>query len=249
MKTVAVEHCSDAQSQVVKIEWNLGKRCNFNCSYCDEFTHDNKSPHMSFEVAKRTIDKIVSKLPNKRFKMNLTGGEPTNNPEIEKIIDYMYEKGCMIGLTTNGSRKYEFYEKLLPKLDSLIFSYHMEYHKREVIPDNLVKLFQLAQTFEKHIHMHVHMMMLPSTFDEAKEAIAYFKENDIPVVMRRIRPAYKKDNDAVFNDKGQLTAGNIAEPFYDGVVTLKFNNGQADYTGGTDYYSKDEIDYLENNNV
>lgn len=249
MKTIAVEHCSDKQSQVVKIEWNLGKRCNFNCSYCDEFTHDNKSKHISFEVAKKTIDKIVDKLPGKRFKINLTGGEPTNNPEIEKIIDYMHDKGCMIGLTTNGSRKYEFYEKILPKLDSLIFSYHMEYHKREVLPENLVRLHKLAQTFDKHIHIHVHMMMLPTTFEEAKEAINYFKENNVPVVMRRIRPAYKKDENAIYNENGQLIEGNIAEPFFDGTVTLKIKNGQPDYSGGKDYYSKEELDYLENNNV
>ena len=66
MQTIAVEHASANQAKVVKIEWNMGKRCNFHCSYCDEFTHDNKSKHMSFEVAKRTIDKIVSK--GKKYK-------------------------------------------------------------------------------------------------------------------------------------------------------------------------------------
>ena len=86
MQTVAVEHASANQAKVVKIEWNMGKRCNFHCSYCDEFTHDNKSKHMSFEVAKRTIDKIVSKLPGRKFKINLTGGEPTVNPNLDSSM-------------------------------------------------------------------------------------------------------------------------------------------------------------------
>jgi len=250
MKTVAVEHSSRNQAKVVKIEWNMGKRCNFNCSYCDEWTHDNSSPHMSFEVAKRTIDKIIDKLPGRKFKMNLTGGEPTVNPEFERILDYMYENGVHVGVTTNGSRTFEFYKRNLHKLDSIIFSYHMEYHKRKVLPESIVDLYKYSQTLDKHVHLHVHMMMLPTTFDEADSAIKYFKENQVPVVMRRIRPARAKDDPtSVINERGHLISGPIAQPFYDGVTTQLMKNGQPYYDGDAGYYSEPEIEYLENNGV
>lgn len=248
MKTIAVEHSSPNQSKIFKIEWNLGKRCNFNCSYCDEYTHDNYSKHIPFDIAKKTIDKIMAKTQNKKIKINLTGGEPTVNPDIEEIISYMYDNNIDIGITTNGSRKLNFYQKILPKLASLIFSYHMEYHAREVLPENIVKIYNLAQQQKKYIHVHVHMMMLPTKFDEAINAFDFFKQNSVPVVMRRIRPAYKKDNDAIYENK-KLIAGNIARPFYDGVVTLKMTPNGPDYSGADDYYSNDEITYLENNNV
>lgn len=249
MQTIAVEHSSTKQAQVFKIEWNMGKRCNFNCSYCAEFTHDNSSKHLPYEVAKKTVDKILEKTRGKKIKINLTGGEPTVNPEIEKIVDYMYSKGIDVGITTNGSRKLDFYERILPKLASLIFSYHMEYHGREVLPENIVSLYNLAQQQDHYIHVHVHMMMLPTQFDEAKTAIEHFKNNNVPVVMRRIRPAYKKDETAVYNEQGKLVEGNIARPFYDGTVTLKFKGKNVDYSGGQDYYSNEEIAYLETNNV
>lgn len=250
MKTIAVEHSNPKQAKVFKIEWNLGKRCNFNCSYCDEYTHDTKSKHIPFEVAKNTIDKIVEKTHGKKIKINLTGGEPTVNPNIEKIIDYMYSKNIDIGITTNGSRTLDFYKKILPKLNSLVFSYHMEYHNREVIPENIVELKKLAQEQEKHTHLHVHMMMLPTVFEEAKTAIKYLQDNDVPVVMRRIRPAYKKDKSATYDKDGRLISGDIARPFYDGTVTLKMMpSGGPDYSGGQDYYSDEEKTYLENNNV
>jgi MoaA/NifB/PqqE/SkfB family radical SAM enzyme len=250
MKTVAVEHCRAKQSEVVKIEWNLGKRCNFNCSYCDEATHDNFSPHMSFDVAKRTIDKIIDKLPGRQFKMNLTGGEPTVNPEFERIIDYMYERGVQIGVTTNGSRTFEFYKRNVHKLTSIIFSYHMEYHKRRVLPETIVDLYNYTKTLDKHVHLHVHIMMLPTTFAEADDSIKYFRENEVPVVMRRIRPARAKDHpDSVLDDKGRLLEGPIAQPFYDGVTTQLIRNGQPVYDGDAGYYSEDEIKYLENNGV
>lgn len=250
MKTIAVEHCSPKQAPVVKIEWNMGKRCNFNCSYCDEWTHDNSSPHMSFEVAKRTIDKIVDKLPGKKFKINLTGGEPTVNPDFERILDYMYERGIQVGVTTNGSRTADFYKRNVHKLASIIFSYHMEYHKREVLPESIVDLYNYTKKLDKHVHLHVHIMMLPTTFEEADAAIKYFRENEVPVVMRRIRPARAKDDpSSVINEKGHLIQGPIAQPFYDGVTTQLMVNGQPYYAGDAGYYSDEEINYLENNGV
>lgn len=247
--TIAVEHSSKDQAKVFKIEWNMGKRCNFNCSYCDEFTHDTKSKHIPFDVAKNTIDKIVKKTVDKRIKINLTGGEPTVNPDIEKIIDYMWENGIDVGITTNGSRTLEFYRKIFPKLSSLIFSYHMEYHRIEIIPENIVDLKRLQETLSKHVHLHVHMMMLPTQFEKAKQTIEYLQENDVPVVMRRIRPGYMKNDTAIYNNDGLLISGEIASPFYDGVVTLKFKDGCPDYSGGQDYYSPEELEYLRNNNV
>ena len=249
MKTVAIEHASPKQAKVVKIEWNMGKRCNFNCSYCDEFTHDMKSPHLKFEVAKNAIDNIIKSMPGKRFRIGLTGGEPTVNPDFEKILDYMHSNGIDVSVTTNGSRTYEFYAKILPKLSNMNFSYHMEYHKRKVIPENIVKLKQLADKQDKHIHIHVHMMMLPTMFDEARSTIDYLKANNVPVIMRRIRPARIKDHpDSVKNEKGQLIEGPVAPPFFDGVVTQKFTNGQPDYSY-TEYYSAEELEFLENTNV
>ena len=250
MKTVAIEHSNDRQANVFKIEWNLGKRCNFNCSYCNEYTHDNTSPHLPFETAKLTIDKILAKCSDKIIKVSLTGGEPTVNKDFEKILDYMYQNNIRVGLTTNGSRKYEYYKRNLHKLDSIIFSYHMEYHKREVIPDNVVKLFNEAKKLDKHVHIHVHMMMLPTQFEEAKSAMDLFKSNGIPVVMRRIRPAYKKESVInVYHPDGRLKSGEMAMPFYNKPVILKFTeDGQADHAA-EGYYSEEELEFLTSNHV
>ena len=247
--TIAVEHSSEKQSKVFKIEWNIGKRCNFNCSYCDDYTHDNFSKHLSLEIAKKTIDKIIEKTKDKKIKINLTGGEPTVNPEIEKIIDYMFNHNIDIGITTNGSRTLNFYKKIFPKLSSLIFSYHMEYHRREVIPENIVSLKKMQDTLDRYVHLHVHMMMLPTQFEEAKLTIEYLKFNKVPVIMRRIRPAYMKNDKAAYNSKGQLVDGEIARPFYNDIVTLKIKNDSPDYSGGEDYYNQEELNFLRTNNV
>ena len=249
MKTIAIEHSSTRQSNVLKIEWNMSKRCNFQCSYCDEFTSDRKSPHLSFDVAKKAIDKILSKTEDKQIKVNLTGGEPTVNPEFEKILSYMYEKNIDVGLITNGSRTLEFYKGIMPKLKSFIMSYHMEYHNREVLPDNILELKKFIEENNYDIHFHIHMMMLPTMFDEADRVISILKENNIPCVIRRIRPAYMKNDSAVYNANGSLIEGEIALPHYKGPVTLKvLPNGSPDYSYD-EYYSLEEKQYLSNMGV
>lgn len=246
MKTIAVEHSSDKQSKIFKIEWNMSKRCNFQCSYCDEFTSDRKSPHLPFDIAKKAIDKILSKLEDKQIKVNLTGGEPTVNPEFEKILSYMYEKNIDVGLITNGSRTLEFYKGIMPKLKSFIMSYHMEYHNREVLPVNILELKKFIEENNYNIHFHVHMMMLPTMFDEADKVIKILKENDVNCVIRRIRPAYMKNDSAVYNKDGRLIDGDIALPYYKGIVTLKhLPNGSADYSYDK-YYNLEEKQYLLN---
>jgi MoaA/NifB/PqqE/SkfB family radical SAM enzyme len=42
----------------IKVEWNLGKRCNLDCGYCPAEIHDNFSPHTNEKVIHDTIDAL-----------------------------------------------------------------------------------------------------------------------------------------------------------------------------------------------
>ena len=35
-------------ADMMTIDWYIGKRCNFSCSYCADFIHDNYSEHVPF---------------------------------------------------------------------------------------------------------------------------------------------------------------------------------------------------------
>ena len=39
----------------IKIEWNLGKRCNYDCSYCPSSIHDSFSPHTDINILEGVI--------------------------------------------------------------------------------------------------------------------------------------------------------------------------------------------------
>ena len=105
-----VEHLHPHIRNSVKVEWNLGKRCNLDCSYCPAEIHDNHSEHTDIEILKSTVD-TLSTIPNVRI--SLTGGEPCVHPDIEQLLQHAKNKISWINVTTNGTRTVEFYQNIL----------------------------------------------------------------------------------------------------------------------------------------
>ena len=91
------------------VDWYVGRRCNFDCTYCPTYLHDNYSKHVTYDNMKKFVDIITEKHGTNVY-WSLSGGEPTVNPDFMKICHYIkHEVGCKhISLTANGSRKYEY---------------------------------------------------------------------------------------------------------------------------------------------
>lgn len=249
MNPVAITHPNEHVRNAVKVEWNIGRRCNFDCSYCDDFTHDNKSPHLTFEVMRDTVDKLVDGYPGKDLRISITGGEPTVNPAFLDVVRHMKARGVSyVSVTTNGSRTTDYYVDAMQWLDNIVFSYHMEYHRRAKIVDSILAVKTYIDRFNEENkerweksrsdsdrkRMHVHIMMLPGSFTEAEEVMKACSDNGILYALRRIRPSYDKDG-----------SGRIVRPF-EASGTLKFrtDGGGPDYSDDYGYYTNEELDYL-----
>ena len=44
--------------KVFQITWDLGRRCNYDCTYCPVTRHDNFSPHTNIKVLKDAVDAL-----------------------------------------------------------------------------------------------------------------------------------------------------------------------------------------------
>jgi len=84
-----ITSCWPHQDQL-KVEWNLGKRCNYDCTYCPSSIHDNHSPHTDINTLEATVDKLCE--IRKPLRISLTGGEPCVHPDIEDLLDYFKRK-------------------------------------------------------------------------------------------------------------------------------------------------------------
>ena len=113
----------------IKIEWNLGKRCNYDCSYCPASIHDSYSPHTNIEILKATVDKLIAL--NKPIRLSFTGGEPCVHPKFQELLKYCKHVGVSwISVTTNGTLPYDFYSVL--EVDQIVFSIHLEFDWKRV---------------------------------------------------------------------------------------------------------------------
>ncbi len=191
-----VENLYPHYKDSVKIEWNLGKRCNYDCSYCPSEIHDNKSAHTDLRKFELAIDEIA-KLKNPRI--SFTGGEPTVHPQFKKILSYAYRKVKWISVTTNGTRTLDFYREICRDyVDYLVFSLHFEYDWERV----LGTILSTAIPFYRN-RVLVHVMMLPGKLTEAKHAIDYLSKHDIKFALRPIRWTETHD---VFDDTSRYSA-------------------------------------------
>jgi len=162
----------------IKVEWNLGKRCNYDCSYCPSVIHDNTSPHTDIATLKRVVDQLM-KL-GKPIRLSFTGGEPCVHPKFDELIKYCKHVGISwISVTTNGTRPYEFYASL--PVDQYVFSIHFEYDWMRVSNTlrklaDMTKINLIGQIMAHHDHM-VPVKIVRETLTQEQ----------IPNTVRRIR--------------------------------------------------------------
>lgn len=163
----------------IKVEWNLGRRCNYDCAYCPSEIHDNFSPHTDIEILKSTVDKLVS-LGDVRI--SLTGGEPTVHPQITELIDYIKHVGVTwLSITTNGTRRPEWY--INQKADHWVFSLHFtegDWHK---VTNTIIKVRMLKHLTPAMVNVMAHHEHM----DAVRAAVGIFKQEEIPYIVRRIR--------------------------------------------------------------
>jgi len=175
----------------IHVEWNLGKRCNFDCGYCPAEIHDNFSPHTNIKVLLNAIDELVE--IGKPIRLSLTGGEPSVHPDIEELLDYASQKCDWINMTTNGTRKPSWYANL--PVQHMVFSIHFDNDHWRRVTDNIIMYTQELDQEEKNIPFQLNIMAHHEYMDQVRESVNAFDAYHIPYVVRRIRWTDADDRD------------------------------------------------------
>jgi len=164
----------------IKIEWNLGKRCNYDCSYCPSAIHDNFSPHTDIHLLEKAVDRLC--MIGKPLRISLTGGEPCVHPDIEDLLEYFKRKDIQwINITTNGTRGYQWYLNNEIFFNHLVFSLHFEFDHNRVV-DTILKFYDRTER-EFFVNIMAHHRHIP----QVKSVVKKFNEIGIKYAVRRIR--------------------------------------------------------------
>ncbi len=161
---VAMERThASAQKQVY---WELGRRCNYDCSYCWPWIHNKTDRHKTLAelmAATRNIEEKFTKGEEVNF--IISGGEPTVNKDFLDWLRYLNACGHHVSLHSNGSRTPDYYREIVHYGD-LNLSVHFEFYNREkfvqvvsAIVDEKVKNGAIG-------HLEVKFMMAPHNREE-----------------------------------------------------------------------------------
>ncbi len=173
---IAVDgHFQMRKDNTIAIDWNVGKRCNYNCSYCPDNVHDKKSPHISLSKFLTALNNIEKNIPrDKNLKVTFTGGEPTFNPDFFPFVSLLknkYKERITIFTNTNGSHTKEYLDAL-NKYSTLLISVHFEFTNVKRLIEKiryLVKVRQQEQRYDRKTLLYVKIMVTPTTLQNAKE--------------------------------------------------------------------------------
>jgi len=190
---------SPAHKPSFLLDWEVTLRCNLDCSYCNEWGHDNSTAHPEFENCKNTIDFMFAYVDlymqykakwSRSVVLNVYGGESLFHPDIAEIYEILKEKHkqyhdswpLTVNTTTNLVAGRNVINKVLPYIDYWTVSYHTEANKKQKqqVRDNLLYLQSQGAKVK------VTVLMNPKKFDDALDIIEFCKSNNLQYLPRQL---------------------------------------------------------------
>ncbi|MEZ4815484.1 MAG: radical SAM protein [Bdellovibrionota bacterium] len=199
------------KNPTLNVNWNVGRRCNFDCSYCPDSVHNATDPYPSLESLKETVKRLYEQIaPTQKIKFTLTGGEPTLIPHYLEFLGWIrkqYSGRCIIVTNTNGSKSADYLCKLL-EVSAINLSLHFEFFKIAPLRERLIKLaekrIQLLESGRKR-HVRIKMIVPPGGVPKAHLYLREIQKvvPDKEALLFSMEPVIDKNNNyetATFGD-------------------------------------------------
>ncbi len=151
-----------------QILWDLGRNCNYDCSYCWPSVHNRDGEHKSLETMISTADKLITEWANDNsIRWNFGGGEPTINPYFLDFIKYLKNRNQFILVTSNGSRPRKYWKDAIQYINSVNLSVHFEFADENKLINNIE---EICRHFDEHDDDHwleIKLMCTPISINRA----------------------------------------------------------------------------------
>lgn len=187
----------DIQQNVLTVNWNIGRRCNFSCSYCPKDLHDRVSPHLTYNQLVLAWENIVAAMQPKSMlaSIEFTGGEPTINPHFLAFATHLNrshrQKIWSVGVTTNGSAGAEYYSLLMKELDWISFSTHFEWWDEPSFMTTLLDIWRATGRNQRGKWLIVNLMYEEWSAGSVNRIATILRAEGIPFNPFHIRNYYE----------------------------------------------------------
>ena len=122
----------EALNDRLTITWSLSHNCNFSCLYCPPILHQKNAFSPSLQDLQKIFKSLKKFFPKDRDTcLWFSGGEPSRISHLPEFVNLIKNENIdiEIGLNSNGSASYEYYDKLLKNVNSVNFSVHFDFIK------------------------------------------------------------------------------------------------------------------------
>lgn len=169
-----VKYVKHVGPTVRRVYWNIGNICPYSCSYCPKDYHRGDIPFHSTEIIQSTLKKLP------RCVVTFGGGEPTYHPDFAKILKEKPEH-IYIGMSSNLSRPYSFWEDIIDDVFTILATYHIEH----TILNRFIKTAEYIYS-EKKTKGQINLVMLPSHWDKCVDVYQALRSKNLPVSVKPI---------------------------------------------------------------
>ena len=166
------------------VTWDILRRCNLDCTYCESTRHNNTSIMPTLEELISTFNFVKdytqlynrSRVDSVSTNIDFTGGEPTINPAFWPFLDYVKQfSEFRLSLTTNGTWGTNFTQRILDNFAHATVSWHAEDPLKERTVANILALNKANIGLQANIMLHC------DYFDEATALCEMLKEQGVKV--------------------------------------------------------------------
>jgi organic radical activating enzyme len=165
-----------------QVYWEIGRRCNYDCSYCWPWIHNNTDRHKTLEELMKATHNVEQHFTKgEAVNFIISGGEPTANKDFLDWLRYLNACGHHVSLHSNGSRLPDYYREIIHYGD-LNLSVHYEFYDRSRFVKVVEAVAHEKATTEGCGHLEIKFMMAPQnreetlSLEEELKALPHFKE-------------------------------------------------------------------------
>lgn len=174
MKIIKIE--SNVSKDRLRIELFLSDVCNYKCWYCFPGSNIGTHPWPSLDLLKENLSYLIDyykkNLNKKQIYLHIIGGEPTLWKNFGEFVKFFKEThGCLISISTNGSRTLRWWNEYGHYVDQVMLSCHHQY----VDTDHTKNVANIL--YKKRIDLVALVLMDPLEWDKCLGILDRLKDN------------------------------------------------------------------------
>lgn len=169
---------------MLRIEYMPGNVCNYKCNYCFPGSNEGDKGWPDVEVVKRNLSHLLdhyAKQGKTKSDIFFVGGEPTLWRGLDKLCQHLKSNhDVLIEMSTNGTRKLNWWNKHAKNFDHIGVSVHREFC-------NLDHVINVCDTlYENDVFVNADVLMDPDAFDECISIVESLKNSNYawPIVAK-----------------------------------------------------------------